>query len=43
MNQATTFWGCLMKVRKAAVSGMCYAGTAGELEEQIEWCYKPEL
>jgi AmmeMemoRadiSam system protein B len=32
-----------MKVRKPAVSGMFYAGTASELEEQIEWCYKHEL
>ena len=32
-----------MKTRKPAVSGMFYAGTAGELEQQIEWCYKHEL
>jgi AmmeMemoRadiSam system protein B len=32
-----------MKIRRPAVSGMFYAGTAGELEEQIEWCYKHEL
>ena len=32
-----------MKARKPAVSGMFYAGTARELEEQIEWCYKHEL
>jgi AmmeMemoRadiSam system protein B len=32
-----------MKIRKPAVSGMFYAGTAKELEEQIEWCYKHEL
>ena len=32
-----------MKIRKPAVSGMFYAGTARELEEQIEWCYKHEL
>jgi AmmeMemoRadiSam system protein B len=32
-----------MKLRKPAVSGMFYAGTAQELEEQIEWCYKHEL
>ena len=32
-----------MKIRKPVVSGMFYAGTAGELEEQIEWCYKHEL
>ena len=32
-----------MKIRRPAVSGMFYAGTAGELEEQIGWCYKHEL
>jgi hypothetical protein len=32
-----------MKIRKPAVSGMFYAGSARELEEQIEWCYKHEL
>ncbi len=32
-----------MKIRKPAVSGMFYAGTARELEEQIKWCYKHEL
>jgi AmmeMemoRadiSam system protein B len=32
-----------MKTRRPAVSGMFYAGTAGELKEQIEWCYKHEL
>ena len=32
-----------MKIRRPAVSGMFYAGTAGELEEQIRWCYKHEL
>jgi AmmeMemoRadiSam system protein B len=32
-----------MEIRKPAVSGMFYAGTARELEEQIEWCYKHEL
>jgi AmmeMemoRadiSam system protein B len=32
-----------MEVRKPAVSGMFYAGTARELEEQIEWCYKHEF
>ena len=32
-----------MEVRKPAVSGMFYAGTARKLEEQIEWCYKHEL
>jgi AmmeMemoRadiSam system protein B len=32
-----------MKIRKPAVSGMFYAGTARELEEQIEWCYKHKL
>jgi MEMO1 family protein len=29
-----------MGTRRAAVSGMFYAGTARELAEQIEWCYK---
>jgi len=32
-----------MKMRKPAVSDMFYAGTVGELREQIEWCYKHEL
>lgn len=32
-----------MKMRKPAVSDMFYAGTDGELREQIEWCYKHEL
>jgi AmmeMemoRadiSam system protein B len=32
-----------MKIRKPAVSGMFYAGSARELEEQIEWCYRHEL
>ena len=32
-----------MKMRKTAASGMFYAGTTKELEEQIEWCYKHEL
>ncbi|MDH4067432.1 MAG: AmmeMemoRadiSam system protein B [Dehalococcoidia bacterium] len=32
-----------MKVRRPAVSGMFYAGTPEELEEQIGWCYKHEL
>jgi AmmeMemoRadiSam system protein B len=32
-----------MKIRRPAVSGMFYAGTARELEEQIGWCYKHEL
>jgi hypothetical protein len=32
-----------MRIRKPAVAGMFYAGTARELEEQIEWCYKHEL
>jgi AmmeMemoRadiSam system protein B len=32
-----------MKIRKPAVSGIFYAGSARELEEQIEWCYKHEL
>jgi AmmeMemoRadiSam system protein B len=32
-----------MKTRRPAVSGMFYAGTARELETQIEWCYKHDL
>ena len=32
-----------VKTRKAAVAGMFYAGTARELEGQLEWCYKHEL
>jgi len=32
-----------MKVRRPAVSGTFYAGTARDLKEQIEWCYKHEL
>jgi AmmeMemoRadiSam system protein B len=32
-----------MKTRRPAVSGMFYAGTVEELEEQIGWCYKHEL
>jgi AmmeMemoRadiSam system protein B len=32
-----------MRIRRPAVSGMFYASTARELEEQIEWCYKHEL
>ena len=32
-----------MKMRRPAVSDMFYAGTVGELREQIEWCYKHEL
>jgi len=32
-----------MKLRKPAVAGMFYAGTARELTEQIEWCCKHEL
>jgi MEMO1 family protein len=32
-----------MKARKPAVSGMFYAGTARELEDQIGWCYEHEL
>jgi AmmeMemoRadiSam system protein B len=32
-----------MKIRRPAVSGMFYAGTAKELEEQIEWCYRHEV
>jgi AmmeMemoRadiSam system protein B len=33
----------MMKLRKPVVAGMFYAGTAGELREQIEWCYRHEL
>jgi AmmeMemoRadiSam system protein B len=32
-----------MRIRKPAVSGMFYSGSARELKEQIEWCYKHEL
>ncbi|MFP3880481.1 MAG: AmmeMemoRadiSam system protein B [Dehalococcoidia bacterium] len=32
-----------METRKPAVSGMFYAGTARELEKQIEWCYMHDL
>jgi hypothetical protein len=32
-----------METRRPAVSGMFYAGAAGELEKQIEWCYKHDL
>ena len=32
-----------MEARRPAVSGMFYAGTARDLEEQIEWCYKHDL
>jgi len=32
-----------MKARRPAVSGMFYAGTSGELKQQMEWCYKHEL
>lgn len=32
-----------MGVRRPAVSGVFYAGTAGELEKQIKWCYRHEL
>lgn len=32
-----------MTTRRPAVSGMFYAGTAEQLREQIEWCYKHEL
>ncbi len=32
-----------MRVRKAAVSGMFYAGTAEELRQQIQLCYTHEL
>jgi AmmeMemoRadiSam system protein B len=33
----------VVRIRKPAVSGMFYAGSARELEQQIEWCYKNEL
>ena len=32
-----------MKVRKPAVADLFYPGTAKELLEQIEWCYKDKL
>ena len=32
-----------MKIRRPAVAGMFYSGSAGELKEQIEWCYRHEL
>ena len=32
-----------MKVREPVASGTFYASTPGELEQQIEWCYKHEL
>lgn len=32
-----------MRERKPAVAGMFYAGTSGELEGQIEWCYRHKL
>ena len=32
-----------MKIRSPAVSGMFYAGTIGELQEQIRCCYRHEL
>lgn len=32
-----------MKARKPAVAGMFYAGTSGELKQQMEWCYEHEL
>lgn len=32
-----------MKIRRPAVSGLFYAGTVGELQEQIGWCYRHEL
>lgn len=32
-----------MTMRRPAVAGMFYAGAAGELEAQIEWCYEHEL
>ncbi len=35
--------GFAVKIRKPAVSGMFYAGTARELKGQIEWCYKHKL
>lgn len=35
--------GCFIKIRRPAVSGMFYAGSASELKAQIEWCYKHEL
>lgn len=33
----------MKQLRKPAVAGMFYAGSARELTEQIEWCYKSEL
>jgi len=32
-----------MSIRRPAVSGMFYAGSARELKQQIEWCYRNEL
>lgn len=32
-----------MRVRRPAVSGVFYAGTAGALRAQIDWCYTHEL
>ncbi len=32
-----------MRVRNPAVAGTFYAGTARELQQQIEWCYQHEL
>jgi len=32
-----------VKIRRPAVAGMFYSGSAGELKEQIEWCYRHEL
>ncbi len=32
-----------MKIRKPVVAGMFYAGTARDLQDQIEWCYRHEL
>jgi AmmeMemoRadiSam system protein B len=32
-----------MKIRRPAVSGLFYADTVGELQEQIGWCYKHEI
>jgi hypothetical protein len=32
-----------MRVRKATAAGQFYAGTPGELRQQIEWCYQHQL
>jgi AmmeMemoRadiSam system protein B len=32
-----------MRIRRPAVSGMFYAGSARELKQQIEWCCRTEL